>query len=75
MARVTAEDCLVRVPNRYSLVHIAAKRVRQMREGAQYLVSSPKNEDVVIALREIAAGKIHVNEDEESEDSGTSGTE
>ncbi|UCD86769.1 MAG: DNA-directed RNA polymerase subunit omega [Desulfobacterales bacterium] len=71
MARVTAEDCLVRVPNRYSLVHIAAKRVRQMREGAQYLVSSPKNEDIVIALREIAAGKIHVHEDEESEDSGT----
>jgi DNA-directed RNA polymerase subunit omega len=71
MARVTAEDCLVRVPNRYSLVHIAAKRVRQMREGAQYLVSSPKNEDIVIALREIAAGKIRVHEDEESEDSDT----
>jgi DNA-directed RNA polymerase subunit omega len=68
MARVTAEDCLVRVPNRYSLVHIAAKRVRQMREGAQYLVSSPKNEDIVISLREIAAGKIRVSEDEESED-------
>ncbi|MES0349335.1 MAG: DNA-directed RNA polymerase subunit omega [Desulfobacteria bacterium] len=60
MARVTAEDCLVRIPNRYSLVHIAAKRVRQMREGAQYLVSSPKNEDIVVALREIAAGKIRV---------------
>jgi DNA-directed RNA polymerase subunit omega len=68
MARVTAEDCLVRVPNRYSLVHIAAKRVRQMREGAHYLVSSPKNEDIVVALREIAAGKIRVGRDEESED-------
>ncbi len=68
MARVTAEDCLVRIPNRFSLVHITAKRVRQMREGAQYLVSSPKNEDIVIALREIAAGKIRVREDEESED-------
>jgi DNA-directed RNA polymerase subunit omega len=67
MARVTSEDCLVRIPNRFSLVHVAAKRVRQMREGAQYLVSSPKNEDIVIALREIAAGKIVVVEDEESE--------
>ena len=67
MARVTVEDCLVRVPSRYSLVHIVAKRVRQTREGAQYLVHSPKNEDIVIALREIAAGKIRV-EQEESED-------
>jgi DNA-directed RNA polymerase subunit omega len=67
MARVTVEDCLVRVPNRYSLVHVVAKRVRQVREGAQYLVNSPKNEDIVIALREIAAGKIRV-EPKESED-------
>jgi DNA-directed RNA polymerase subunit omega len=71
MARVTAEDCLVRVPNRYSLVHIAAKRVRQMREGAQYLVSSPKNEDIVISLREIAAGKIRIGENEEAEEADT----
>jgi len=42
------------------LVHIAAKRVRQMREGAEYLVKAPKNEDIVISLREIAAGKIRV---------------
>jgi DNA-directed RNA polymerase subunit omega len=67
MARVTVEDCLMRVPNRYSLVHIVAKRVRQIREGAQYLVHSPKNEDIVIALREVAAGKFRV-EQEESED-------
>jgi DNA-directed RNA polymerase subunit omega len=44
------------------LVHCAAKRVRQMREGAQYLVHSPKNEDIVIALREIAAGKVRIGE-------------
>lgn len=62
MARVTIEDCLMRVPNRYKLVHVAAKRVRQMREGSQYLVHSPKNEDIVIALREIAAGKIRLKE-------------
>ncbi len=35
-----------------------AIRVRQIREGSEYLVSSPKNEDIVISLREIAAGKI-----------------
>jgi DNA-directed RNA polymerase subunit omega len=60
MARVTVEDCLRRGHSRFMLVHAAAKRVRQMREGAQYLVHSPKNEDIVIALREIAAGKIHI---------------
>ncbi len=68
MARVTVEDCLMRGPNRYTLVHIVAKRVRQMREGAEYLVHSPKNEDIVIALREIAAGKIRVEEESEVSD-------
>ena len=60
MARVTVEDCLRRGNSRFMLVHAAAKRVRQMREGAQYLVHSPKNEDVVIALREVAAGKVRI---------------
>ena len=60
MARVTVEDCLRRCSNRFRLVHAAAKRVRQMREGAKYLVHSPKNEDIVIALREIAAGKVRI---------------
>ncbi|MBW1867365.1 MAG: DNA-directed RNA polymerase subunit omega [Deltaproteobacteria bacterium] len=58
MARITIDDCLKRVPNRFKLVHMAAKRVRQIREGSEYLVSSPKNEDIVVSLREIAAGKI-----------------
>jgi DNA-directed RNA polymerase subunit omega len=58
LARITIEDCLKRVPNRFLLVHMAAKRVRQIREGHEYLVSSPKNEDIVVALREIAAGKV-----------------
>ena len=62
MARITIEDCLRRVPNSFMLVHCAANRVRQMREGAQYLVHSPKNEDIVIALREIAAGKVRFAE-------------
>ena len=58
MARITVEDCLKKVPNRFQLVNMVARRVRQIREGSDYLVSSPKNEDVVISLREIAAGRI-----------------
>ena len=60
MARITIEDCLQKVPSRFQLVHMAAKRVRQIREGSEYLVNSPKNEDIVVALREIAAEKVRV---------------
>ena len=62
MARITIEDCLKRVPNRFAIVNLAANRVRQIREGSEYLVSSPKNEDIVVALREIAAGKVTFEE-------------
>lgn len=58
MARITIEDCLKKIPNRFILVNMVARRVRQIREGSDYLVSSPKNEDVVISLREVAAGRI-----------------
>jgi DNA-directed RNA polymerase subunit omega len=71
MARVTVEDCLRRGHNRFMLVHAAAKRVRQMREGAQYLVHSPKNEDIVISLREIAAGKFRVELEETQDEEET----
>lgn len=67
MARITVEDCLKQVNNRFLLVNMAAKRVRQIREGSEYLVNSPKNEDIVIALREIAAGKVHLRETEKEE--------
>nr|NJM01017.1 DNA-directed RNA polymerase subunit omega [Desulfobacula sp.] len=60
MARVTIEDCLKNVDNRFTLVHLAAKRVRQIREGADLLVKSSKNGDVVSVLREIAANRIVV---------------
>ena len=63
MARITIEDCLDKVENRFQLVHMAAKRVRQIREGSEYLVSSPKNEDIVVALREVAAGKVVLKEE------------
>ena len=67
MARITIEDCLKQVPNRFLLVNIVAKRVRQIREGSEYLVNSPKNEDIVVALREIAAGKVVVKKDAKEE--------
>jgi DNA-directed RNA polymerase subunit omega len=57
MARVTIEDCLENVENRYELVHLTVKRVKQLREGEPCLVKS-KNKHVVNALREIAAGKV-----------------
>ncbi|MGD2029228.1 MAG: DNA-directed RNA polymerase subunit omega [Desulfobacterales bacterium] len=65
MARITIEDCLKRVKNRFLLVNMVAKRVREIREGSEYLVSSPKNEDIVVSMREIAAGKITIKEDQE----------
>jgi DNA-directed RNA polymerase subunit omega len=66
LARITVEDCLRNVPNRFLLVNMVAKRVRQIREGSEYLVSSPKNEDIVISLREVAAGKIRLKKAEEA---------
>ena len=60
MARITVEDCLKRIPNRFFLVHATAKRVRQLREGSQRLINAPDNEDIVAALREIASGKVFV---------------
>jgi len=61
MARITVEDCLERVDNRFGLIHLAANRVRQLRKGAEPLVVC-KNRDTVIALREIAAGKVFQQE-------------
>ena len=62
MARITVEDCLKNIPNRFQLVNMVAKRVRQIREGSEYLVNSPKNEDIVVALREVAAGKVRLKD-------------
>jgi DNA-directed RNA polymerase subunit omega len=58
MARITVEDCLEKVESRFSLVHLAVRRVLQLRSGAPPLANTPKNKEVVVALREIAAGKV-----------------
>ena len=58
MARITVEDCTKLIRNRFHLVQMAAIRAKQLRKGARPLVKSEENKDVVIALREIAAGYI-----------------
>lgn len=57
MSRITVEDCLQRVDNRFELVMLAALRARQLVKGAKPLIESD-NREVVMALREIADGKV-----------------
>jgi len=57
MARITVEDCLVRIPNRFQLVVVAARRAKDLLQGARPLAKSD-NKEVVTALREIAEGKV-----------------
>ena len=59
MARITVEDCLQEVgdDNRFNLIHLAVKRIKQHRQGEPYLVQA-KNKEVVMSLREIAAGEV-----------------
>ncbi|PLX99359.1 MAG: DNA-directed RNA polymerase subunit omega [Desulfuromonas sp.] len=59
MARITVEDCLDQIPNRFLLVMIASKRTKQLYKGAYPLIENKSgNKKVVLALREIADGKI-----------------
>ncbi len=58
MARITIEDCTRLVPNRFHLVQMAAIRAKQLKKGAGPLVQAEDNKEVVVALREIAAGCI-----------------
>lgn len=62
MARVTVEDCLEKEENRFALVVLAARRTRQLMKGNDALVRS-SNKPPVVALREIAAGKVHFHRD------------
>ena len=57
MARITVEDCLNKVPNRFELVLVGARRAKQLLKGARPLVESD-NKEVVTALREIADGQV-----------------
>lgn len=62
MARVTVEDCLENVSNRFALVMVAAKRTKQLVSGATPQIESPRDKPHVLALREIAAGKVIAQE-------------
>ena len=62
MARVTVEDCLEKIPNRFELSVIVSKRVKQILKGDRPLVKS-KNKPVVTALREVAEGKVYFDYD------------
>jgi DNA-directed RNA polymerase subunit omega len=58
MARITVEDCLERIPNMFQLVLVAAKRARQLANGAHAMVDWENDKPTVVALREIAEGYI-----------------
>ncbi len=59
MARITCEDCLEKVGdhNRFNLIHLAVNRIKQHRQGEPFLVKG-KNQEIVMTLREIAAGAV-----------------
>lgn len=59
MARITVEDCLEKVPNRFELVLLGSKRAKQLLKGSRPLTETD-NKDIVTALREIAAGKVRM---------------
>ncbi len=70
MARVTVEDCLANVDSRFTLVHLAVRRVLQLRHGAPPVLENVKgNKEVVLALREIAAGSINADNIRQIEES------
>lgn len=58
MARITVEDCLKRIPNRFQLTLAATYRARQLSAGSTPQVEADKDKPTVIALREIACGKV-----------------
>ncbi|HUJ68245.1 MAG TPA: DNA-directed RNA polymerase subunit omega [Syntrophorhabdales bacterium] len=67
MARITVEDCMDKVENRFELVHLAAKRSKQLVKGARPVVRSA-NREIVTSLREIAAGEVYFEKKHELEE-------
>jgi DNA-directed RNA polymerase subunit omega len=60
MARITIEDCLEKIPNRFELTLAATNRARQISAGSAPLVDADRDKPTVIALREVAVGKIGI---------------
>ena len=67
MARITVEDCMDKVENRFELVHLTGKRAKQLIKGSKPMVKS-SNREVVTALREIAAHEIYFDKKVELEE-------
>jgi DNA-directed RNA polymerase subunit omega len=67
MARITVEDCMDKVENRFELVHLAAKRSKLLVKGARPMVRSA-NREIVTSLREIAAGEVYFEKKHELEE-------
>ena len=67
MARITIEDCMEQVPNRFQLVQMAAIRAKQLKKGARALVNAEDNKAVVTSLREIAEGLVRPGDAEPEE--------
>ncbi|MFN7729453.1 MAG: DNA-directed RNA polymerase subunit omega [Bdellovibrio sp.] len=63
MARVTVEDCLDKVPNRFALVLLVAKRAKQVMKGSEMTVATKGNKTIVASLREVAAGNVAFEHD------------
>jgi DNA-directed RNA polymerase subunit omega len=74
MARITVEDCLVKVINHFDLVDITARRASQIAKGGMALVDPENDKPTVIALREIASGRLNVADEEANSESGTQTT-
>ena len=66
MARVTVEDCVDKVPNRFDLILFAAQRARQISSGADLTIDRDRDKNPVVALREIAEQTVKPNELEEA---------
>ena len=62
MARITVEDCLKKVDNQYDLVLVAKERTSQLNSGSEMLVKEDNDKNTVIALREIAEGKVNIKD-------------
>jgi len=66
MARVTVEDCVLKIPNRFELVMLAAQRARELSVGAELTLDRDNDKNPVVALREIADGTVDHGELEKS---------
>ena len=60
MARITVDDCIKHIPNRFELTLAATNRARQISAGSSPLVDTDRDKPTVVALREVAAGKVGI---------------